>query len=110
MLWESAFDDLIEPVVFFASQEAQATNTLAPVSNLPCGIDGRLIVVDALAVAEGDECLVSVGGGRRLAVGAEPTFKLLRRNLSGGSRSEGFADDLGFADIAAAILVVDYEL
>jgi hypothetical protein len=41
---------------------------------------------------------------------AEPAFKLLGRNFSGGNRSEGFADDFGFTAAAAAILVVDYEL
>jgi len=34
MLREPAFDDLVEPVIFFASQETQATDALAPVSTL----------------------------------------------------------------------------
>ena len=110
MLREAAFDNLVKAVVLFACQEAQPTNTLAAVADLPGGIDGCLIVVDALAVTEGDECFVSVCGCGRLAVGAEPAFKFLRCNFSGGSRSERFADDLGLTDIAAAILMIDYEL
>ena len=110
MLREAAFDDFVEPVIFFACQETQATNALAAMADLPCGVDGGLVVVDTFAIAKRNEGLVSVSGGRCLAVRAQPAFKLLRRNFSGGDRSEGFPDDLGFADIAAAILVVDYEL
>jgi len=110
MLWEAAFDDLVELVVLFTAQEAKAPRTLAAVANLSGGVDGCLVVVDALAVAEGDEGLVTVAGGGRLAVGAEPTFDLLGREVGGGAGTEGLADDLGLADVAAAVLVVGYEL
>lgn len=110
MLREASFDDLVELVVLLTAQEAETTRTLAAVANLPGGIDGGLVVVDALAVAEGDEGLVAVAGGRRLAVGAEPAFDLLGREVGGGAGAEGLADDLCLADVAAAILVVGYEL
>ena len=108
MLREAAFDDFVEPVILVAVQEAKATDSLATVANLPCRIDGGFAVVDALSVTERDEGLVAVGGGGRLAVGAEPTFELLRGDLCGGARAEGLADDLGFADVAATVLVVKH--
>lgn len=110
MLREAAFDDLVELVVLLTAQEAETTRTLAAVANLPGGVDGCLVVMDALAVAEGDEGLISVAGGGRLAVGAEPAFDLLGREVSGRAGAEGLPDDLGLADIAAAVLVVGYEL
>jgi hypothetical protein len=60
MLREAAFDDFVEPVILVALQEAKATDSLATMANLPCGIDGGFAVVDALSVAERDEGLVSV--------------------------------------------------
>ena len=72
MLRKPAFDDLVEPVIFFASQEAQATDSLATVADLPCGIDCGLVIVDSLAVAKRDKGLIAVCRGGCFAVRAEP--------------------------------------
>jgi hypothetical protein len=63
VLREAAFDGQVKPVIFFASQEAQATDSLTTVANLSCRIDGGLVVVNAFTVAERDEGLIAVGGG-----------------------------------------------
>src|SRR5271170_4660137 len=78
-------------------------------TNLPGWILSYFGVVYALAIAERDKSLISVGCCRGLALGTEPSLQLLRCQLGSRTRTQSCTDDLSLADIVALVFVVCHE-
>jgi len=53
-------DDLVQCVILFATQEAQAACAFFPLAHKPGGIDGHFAVADTLPIAKGDERFIAV--------------------------------------------------
>jgi hypothetical protein len=77
VLREPSRDDAMQAVVLLTAEKAKASGPFPAMPHQPGGIDRDFPVADALAITEGDECLITVRRGRRFAMPLEATAQAL---------------------------------
>ena len=81
MLRESLGDDIVQFVVFVATEETQPAASFLALAHESRGINAHLPIPYAFPVAEGDECFVAIGRCCCVAVFTKPPLQFLRRHL-----------------------------